>query len=114
MTMKHRRWILFGCGWMLAWPSSQPARAADAAPTAADINRLEGEIARLQQDLRDQRQLVLQLLQMQEAMMRTLHGGAVPPTALPGAPGAAAPAGSAAAISSGAPAAAAGASHAIP
>ena len=95
--MKHRRWILLGCGWMLAWPSSQPALAADAAPTAADINRLEGEIARLQQDLRDQRQLVLQLMQMQEAMMRTLHGGAAPPGALPAAPGAAAPGGSAAA-----------------
>lgn len=82
--MKQRRWILVVS--MLAWQPPSPALAADAAPTAADITRLEGEIARLQQDLRDQRQLVLQLMQMQETMLRSLHGGGPPPGPMPPVP----------------------------
>ncbi|HVR63606.1 MAG TPA: hypothetical protein VMU50_17015 [Polyangia bacterium] len=87
--MKHRRWI--GGLSLLAWLASPlaPAQAADAAPTAADITRLDGEIARLQQELRDQRQLVLQLMQMQEALMHYLHAGGPPPGPLPSVPGAA-------------------------
>jgi plastocyanin len=68
------------------------AAAADGAPpTAADLTRLEGEIARLQQELRDQRQLVLQLMQMQEALLRYLNTGGTPPGSPPGPLGAAAP-----------------------
>jgi plastocyanin len=76
------------------------ARAADPQPTAADVARLEGEIARLQQDLREQRQLVLQLMQMQEALLRYLHTGGTPP----GAPPPATSAGAAAAPAAAAPA----------
>jgi plastocyanin len=82
------------------------AAAADAppsaAPTFADVARLEGEISRLQQELRDQRALVLQLMQMQEALMRYMQSGGTPPSAAmpampppigstPAAPAAAAP-----------------------
>lgn len=67
------------------------AAAADAPPpTAADLARLEGEVAHLQQEARDQRQLILQLMQMQEALLRYLNTGGTPPGALPPMPGAAA------------------------
>src|SRR6185369_3729939 len=47
-----------------------PARAAEpdagaAAPTV-DLARMQGEIARLKQEVRDQRQLILQLMQVEQ------------------------------------------------
>jgi plastocyanin len=72
--------------------------AADApAPAGApsgDVARLEAEIAQLKQELRDQRQLVLQLMQMQQALLQYLHGGGGSPPA--GALSPVPPAGSAA------------------
>jgi plastocyanin len=73
---------------MLALALSHAARAAEAPPTAADVTRLENEIARLQKELREQRELVLQLMQMQEATLRFLHGGGSAPGSLPVMPGA--------------------------
>jgi plastocyanin len=73
---------------------ARAAAAADAtSPAAADVARLEGEIAHLQQEAREQRQLILQLMQMQEALLRYLNTGGTPPGALPTMPpSAAAPA----------------------
>jgi len=71
------------------------APAADSPPpSAADFARLEAEIARLQQQLRDQQQLILQLMQAHEMLLHfvqsTTAGGAaaMPPalsSPLPGA-----------------------------
>jgi plastocyanin len=89
------------------------ARAESAAPSAADYSRLAAELARVQQELREQRQLILQVMEMHSALLRYLQssgagsgpaglppgmgGQLVPPAgAPPPAAGAAAPAGGAA------------------
>jgi plastocyanin len=52
------------------------AGAGDApAPTAADVARLETEIARVRQQLAEQRQLILQVMQMHDALLRYLQTG---------------------------------------
>jgi plastocyanin len=72
------------------------APGSDAPPTATDFARMQAELARLQQDLREQRQLILQLMQMHDALLKYVQmsaGGAgappsgsalAPPLALPG------------------------------
>ncbi|HEX3697059.1 MAG TPA: hypothetical protein VH374_16905 [Polyangia bacterium] len=89
--MRHRSRTLLAGGLTLLLGSAA-ARAADAPPVAGDITRLESEIARLQQDQREQRQLILQLMQMQESLLRYLNSGGPAPTAAPSlVPGAVAP-----------------------
>jgi plastocyanin len=67
----------------------EPAPLAEPAPpTAADFARLEAELARVQQDLRDQRQLILQLMQMHDALLKYVGSGGgntagYPPPGLP-------------------------------
>jgi plastocyanin len=97
------------------------ARAQPAAATAADYSRLAADLARVQQEVREQRQLILQMMEMHSALLRYLQssgaagfppgsaGLGLPPTgaagALPSAGSGAAPAGGA--VSGGAPAIAA-------
>ncbi|HXI60055.1 MAG TPA: hypothetical protein VNO55_28505 [Polyangia bacterium] len=68
------------------------AWADAAAPTAADINRLEGELARVQQQLREQHELIMQLMQMHEALLKYIgsggHAGGAPLPGLPAGAGA--------------------------
>ena len=69
-------------------------------PTGADFAKLQDELARVQQELRDQRQLILQLMQMHDALLKYVQlGGAAPtgtrppaPLPVPAAPEPAAPA----------------------
>jgi plastocyanin len=59
--------------------SGSTATAADkAAPTIEDFKRLEADLARVQQELREQRQLVFQLMSMHEALLKYLQGGGAP------------------------------------
>lgn len=78
------------------------ARAQPAAPTAGDYSRLAAELARVQQELREQRQLILQVMEMHSALLRYLQSSgagsgtaglppgqgalAVPPAGAAGAP----------------------------
>jgi len=55
---------------------SPPSPPAAAAPSAADMARLEGELARVQQDLREQRALIFQLMEMHTSLLKYLQGGA--------------------------------------
>jgi plastocyanin len=75
------------------------APAADPPPpSAADFARLQAELARVQQELRDQRQLILQLMQMHDSLLKFVSSGGAaagypPPSmptmpAMPGAPAA--------------------------
>src|SRR3954470_17507162 len=57
-----------------------------AAPSAADLARLESELARVQQDLREQRALIFQLMEMHTSLLKYLHGGAAGGQALPPLP----------------------------
>jgi len=68
---------------------SSPA-AAHGPPTGADFAKLQDELARVQQELRDQRQLILQLMQMHDALLKYVQlGGAAPAGGRPPAPAAA-------------------------
>ena len=58
-----------------AAPPSPPAPAPAAPPSAADMARLEGELARVQQDVREQRALIFQLMEMHTALLKYLQGG---------------------------------------
>jgi plastocyanin len=80
-------------------PGAAAKGAEPAAPSAGDFARLEAELARVQQEVREQRQLILQLMQMHDSLLRFVQsttsggGGAYPPLpAAPGAPRPAAPA----------------------
>lgn len=101
---------------LVATASPSVARAQAAAATPADYSRLAAELARVQQELREQRQLILQVMEMHSALLRYLQssgtgsgaaglpsamgGLATPPAggagALPMAAGAGAPGGGAA------------------
>lgn len=69
---------------LLAWTG--PRVAASAAPSAstqdppppnaADVARLQGEVGRLAQEVREQRQLILQLMQMHDALLKYVQLGA--------------------------------------
>lgn len=65
-----------------------PAAAAPhGPPTGADFAKLQDELARVQQELRDQRQLILQLMQMHDALLKYVQlGGAAPAGTRPAAP----------------------------
>jgi plastocyanin len=66
------------------------ASPADNSATAADYNRLAGEVARLQQELREQRQLILQLMEMHSALLRYVQSGgnaSLGPNGQPAMPG---------------------------
>jgi len=64
--------------------------AAHGPPSAADLAKLQDELARVQQELRDQRQLILQLMQMHDALLKYVQLGGGPPAG--GRPPAPAPA----------------------
>jgi plastocyanin len=93
------------------------AGAADAPPTAVDLKRLETEIARLKQQVGEQRQLILQLMQMHDTLLKFVQSSSNgdnaaptgPPPALESSAGAAAGARASAARSAGSGAAATGA-----
>src|SRR3954469_2800485 len=97
---------------LVATGNASVATAQPAPPSAADYSRLAAELARVQQELREQRQLILQVMEMHSALLRYLQssgagsgpaglppgmgGQLVPPAgAPPPAVGAAAPAGGA-------------------
>lgn len=70
------------------------ARAADA-PTAADFARLQADVAKLQQELRDQKQLLLNVMQSEQQrydvllqLVRSGAGSSAPAAALPPMPAA--------------------------
>src|SRR4051812_20603195 len=67
---------------------ANPAAAAPhGPPTGADFTKLQDELTRVQQELRDQRQLILQLMQMHDALLKYVQlGGAAPAGARPAAP----------------------------
>jgi plastocyanin len=61
------------------------ARAGDASAGAADVARLQGDVDRLKQELRDQRQLIFQLMQAEQQrydiILKYLQAGGGPPAA---------------------------------
>ena len=67
-------------GALLPWAASA---AEQQPPTAADFARMEADMARVQQDLREQKQLIFQLMQMHDALLKYLQmgGGAGNPAA---------------------------------
>jgi len=73
---------------------SAPPAPSTGAPSAADLARLESELARVQQDLREQRALIFQLMEMHTSLLKYLQGGAAASgqalPAMPSASGAAA------------------------
>lgn len=90
--------------------ATTPVAAAHGPPTAGDLAKLQDELARLQQEVRDQRQLILQLMQMHDALLKYVQlGGAA---AAGGRPAVAAPA--AATLPEAAPASAAPVREAAP
>ena len=73
---------LLTCGFV-----TNASAAPHGAPTGADFAKLQDELARVQQELRDQRQLILQLMQMHDALLKYVQlGGAAPAGARPPAP----------------------------
>jgi plastocyanin len=90
----------------IRWTATAAA-AEPTPPTAADFARLAGELARVQQELRDQRQLILQVMEMHSALLRYMQSspsGGPAPAFPPAATGMAQPpAGGAAASGGGAP-----------
>lgn len=67
------------------------ARAAEPGPaTAADVARLQGEVDRLKQDMRDQRELILQLMQAEQQrydiILKVLRAGGGGEAAIPPPP----------------------------
>jgi plastocyanin len=64
--------------------SAPPPAAGASEPGPADFARLQGEVRRLAEEVREQRQLILQLMQMHDALLKYVQLGA-------GAPGAATP-----------------------
>jgi plastocyanin len=84
---------------LLTFAAGGRAPRAERAPTADDVKRLEGEIARLQGELREQRALLFQLMQMHEALLKYLQagGGTAPGAAALGGPPPLPPAGEASA-----------------
>ena len=73
----------------VAAPTTEPVP-----PSAVDFGRIESELGRLQQEVREQRQLIFQLMQMHDALLKYLQlGGAggpsastPPPPSMPGVP----------------------------
>ena len=66
---------------------SNATAAPHGPPTGADFTKLQDELARVQQELRDQRQLILQLMQMHDALLKYVQlGGAAPAGGRPPAP----------------------------
>jgi|GEM_PF-505720 len=72
--------LVSGAGWV-ATAAAEPAAAA---PTAADFNRISAELARVQQQLREQRALILQVMEMHSVLLRYMQSA--PPGALPALP----------------------------
>ena len=62
---------------VLAAPNGADGRPATAADSAR-IARIEADLARVQQDVREQRQLIFQLMQMHDALLKYLQMGGVP------------------------------------
>ncbi|HEY4188250.1 MAG TPA: hypothetical protein VGP07_24460 [Polyangia bacterium] len=57
------------------WLPAAATAAPRTAPTEADFARLEDELTRVQTELRDQRQLILQVMQMHDALLKYLQLG---------------------------------------
>ncbi len=73
-----RRSLILVLGFALVARSPAPATAAssgNSGATTSDYNRLTEDVARMQQDLREQRQLILQLMEMHSALLRYLQSG---------------------------------------
>jgi plastocyanin len=72
---------LFVGGALLAGGPS-PARAQDPAATAAEISRLKADVSRLEQELQQQKQLLIQLMQSEQQrydmLMQLIRSGQVP------------------------------------
>ena len=81
-----RRSFILVLGLVLVARLPAAALAAASGDSAADYNRLAADVARLQQDLREQRQLVLQLMEMQNALLRYLQSGGASAGSLPSMP----------------------------
>ena len=104
----------------LAGGAPAAARAADASAGAAEVARLQGDIDRLKQELRDQRQLIFSLMQAEQQrydiILKYLQAGGGPgssggPSAIPPPPSPSTLAKPVGASAPEAAAAAAGASH---
>jgi plastocyanin len=92
--MKVRRSFILVLGLGLVARNPAPATAASSgngSPT--DYSRLAEDVARMQQDLREQRQLIFQLMEMHSALLRYLQAGGSGAGNLPNLPAAAFPAG---------------------
>jgi plastocyanin len=92
----------------LALVGLAPGRAAAQAPASGEVTQLRAEMARLEKELRDQKQLILQLMQVDQQrydvllqLIRSLPGAppggaaalpSLPGPALPGAPASGTPA----------------------
>jgi len=72
-----RRSFIFILGLALVAPITTPATAApkEGGPAGADYSHLAADVARMQQDLREQRQLILQLMEMHSALLRYVQSG---------------------------------------
>ena len=81
-----RRSFILVLGLVIVARLPAAALAAASGDSAADYNRLAADVARLQQDLREQRQLVLQLMEMQNALLRYLQSGGASAGSLPSLP----------------------------
>ena len=65
--------------------TARVASAGDpaATATAADVSRLQGDIVLMKQEMREQRQLILQLMQMHDALLKYVTSGGTGVGALP-------------------------------
>lgn len=89
VTVRALAALAVGATVVLGAPSA--ARAApDAGGTTADVARLTGDVERLKQELRDQRQLIFQLMQAEqqryEVILKYLQAGGGPADGIPAIP----------------------------
>ena len=90
-----RRSFILVLGLALVGRTPTPATAASAGnsgPTAADYGRLTGDVAHMQQELREQRQLIFQLMEMHSTLLRYWQSGGAGAGALPTMPAPGSPA----------------------
>jgi plastocyanin len=82
LTLSNRLSLVVVVTGVLAATSAGPARAQDSAATAAEINRLKADVSRLEQELQQQKQLLIQLMQGEQQrydmLMQLIRSGQVP------------------------------------